>query len=277
MANKYMFGNSSQDGTPSLDEQIAQMQAVVDSGRNNPMSRLPGGPSLQSYYNQTAKANELARLQGRRTSIAQNAERAAAEYAPYQQAVANQQQILNNSNQRLNEVRSDPMDQMFQDAVKRQLDTKGLETALFAQGSDMATAADNNRQQQMRDQIMQRGGNLNDPSAQAALRASTSQRQGDQQRNAREATLAGYAQGQQGLGAGLAYSSNRNNQLNTATGMANQALSMPVMKRPSVNMTNISSEDAQTALQQGMAKSKPTGPGFQAPSYSEFLKSQNKG
>lgn len=195
----------------------------------------------------------------------------------YQQMVANQQGILGNSQQRLNEVRADPMDALFKDAVKKQLDTKGLETALFSQSSDMSTAADNQRQSTITDQIARRGGSLNDPSAQAALAASTSQRQGDQQRNARDATLAGYQQGAQGLGAGLAYSGQRNSQLNQATGMVNNALSMPVTKRPypTINGGPGSNEGMDAAV--GAAK--PTGVGFntsKAPTYNDWLASQKK-
>lgn len=194
----------------------------------------------------------------------------------YQQMLANQQAILGNAQGRLSEVRADPMDALFQEAVKRQLDTKGLETALFSQGSDMSTAADAQRQAQIQQQISQRGGSLTDPSAQAALAASTSQRQGDQQVNARNATLAGYQQGAQGLGAGLAYSNQRNNQLNQATGMVNNALSMPVTKRPYPTVTGGVGSDE--GLDAAATAAKPKGPGFgaQAPTYAQWLATQKK-
>lgn len=244
------------------------------------MDGMPQSGWGMNYLDSTQLDTDLAarRAKQRAASIADNTAGIASQLAPYEQAVTNQQGILNNSQQRLDEVRGDPMDRMFQDAVKRQLDTKGLGNQLMSQSGDMAASADSQRQAALQQQIQQRGGSLNDPSAQAAMAASVSQRQGDVQAGRRDATLAEYQQGRAGINAGLAYSQNRNNQLNTATNMTNQALSMPVMARPGTTTNNLAGSDVSGVLAagEGAAKTGAKKPGFanSSPSYQDFLNSQ---
>lgn len=268
--------------TPREEAEQARLAAqraayTQQSGWGGSGDLLSGsGAAAMTAANNAAIAAQAA--EDRANSIDSNTAGIASQLAPYQQAVTNQQGIYDNSKQRLDEVRGDPMDKMFQDAVRRQLDTKGLGNQLMSQSGDMAASADSQRQAMLQQQIQQRGGNLNDPSAQAAMAASVSQRQGDVQAGRRDATLAEYQQGRAGLNAGLAYSQNRNNQLNTATNMTNSALAMPVMKRPGTTTSNLGAGDVNDVLAAGEAQAQAgtKKPGFagSSPSYADFLKSQ---
>lgn len=197
----------------------------------------------------------------------------------YQQAVANQQAIYGNTAALNQQIQGDPLDAMIRAELQKQLDSSGLEKALFSQATDMGAAANAQRSGQIVNDVARRGGNINDPSVQAALRQSQTQQQQGAQSARRDATLAGYQQRGQGVQQASGYGAQRAGTLMQSNRDLTNALSMPSIVRPqqTVNATG----RPQSAVIAGMnaAGGMPLPPGYStvkspAMSFAEWQRSQ---
>jgi len=202
--------------------------------------------SLEDWYAQQRQRQEM-RDPSARARNAQADESAynyaynqvAPEQQAYSQMVANQQAMLQGAQGVNRQIQNDPMDSIIRGELQKQLDSSGMERALFAQGTDMGAASNAQRAGQIISDVGRRGGNMNDPSVQAAMRQSQTQQQQDAQVARRDATLAGVQQRGQATNVAGGYMANRNNQLLQGNQAVTSALSMPVTPRPTqtVNAT----------------------------------------
>lgn len=191
----------------------------------------------------------------------------APERQAYEQTVANQRAIYGNASGLNQQIQNDPLDAMIRSELQRNLDTKGLEQALFAQGTDMGAAANAQRSGQIVNDAARRGGNIDDPSVQAALRQSQTQQQQNAQTARRDATLAGYQQRGQAVGQAGNYGAQRANTLMAANQQLTGALSMPsiVAPRAQVNTAGQNMGATNAGMQAAVTNARTNTPGYGAP------------